>query len=137
MNKYNISRAIHLTEYYNQVEAKTLEEAIEKVRNDLLPDYEQIDDAETPVENISSAQTDIVNNALRKVQELDEAMSLVWDAIGDCGKVPSNTEETLEFLEDQLQDLGKSVGGIKELVFQLDEFGKEGSNLSARLANQD
>ena len=42
------------TEYYNKVEAKTLEEAIEKVRNNLLPDYEQIDDAETPVENVSS-----------------------------------------------------------------------------------
>ena len=80
---------------------------------------------------------DIVNNALRKVQELDKAMSLFWDAIGDCGKVPSNTEEHLRLLEDNLKDFGKSVGGIKELVFQLDEFGKEGSNLSARLANQD
>lgn len=137
MNKYNISRAVHLTEYYNQVEAKTLEEAIEKVRNDLLPDYEQIDDVATPVENVSSTADDVVNNALRKVKELDEAMDKVWNAIGDCGEVPSNTEESLEFLEDQLQDLGKSVGGIKELVFQLDEFGQEGSNLSARLANQD
>tara|TARA_R100000773_G_C4209428_1_gene109360 strand:+ start:618 stop:1031 length:414 start_codon:yes stop_codon:yes gene_type:complete len=137
MNKYDITRAIHSTEYYNQVEAKTLEEAIEKVRNDLLPDYEQIDDAATPVENVSSTETDIVNNALRKVQELDEAMGKVWHVIGDFGEVPSNTEETLEFLQDQLQDLGKSVGGIKELVFQLNEFGKEGSNLSARLANQD
>ena len=134
MNKYNISRAIHSTEYYNQVEAKTLEEAIEKVRNDLLPDYEQIDDAETPVENVSSTKTDIVNNALRKVKELDEAMNLVWDAIGDFGEVPSNTEETLEFLQDQLKDLGKSVGGFAELVFHLHELGKEGSNLSARLA---
>ena len=52
MNKYDISRVVHSTEYYNQVEAKTLEEAIEKVRNNLLPDYEQIDDAETPVENV-------------------------------------------------------------------------------------
>tara|TARA_R100000654_G_scaffold69140_1_gene98533 strand:- start:422 stop:829 length:408 start_codon:yes stop_codon:yes gene_type:complete len=135
MNKYDISQVVHYTEYYNQVEAKTLEEAIERVRNDLLPDYEQIDDKEAPVENVSSNA--IVDNALRKVKELDEAMSLVWDAIGDCGEVPSNTEENLEFLEDQLQDLGKSVGGFSELVFQLDEFGKEGSNLSARLANQD
>ena len=134
MNKYDISQAVHCTEYYNQVEAKTLEEAIERVRNDLLPDYEQIDDKEAPVENVSSNA--IVDNALRKVKELDEAMSLVWDAIGDCGEVPSSTEENLEFLEDQLQDLGKSVGGFSELVFQLDEFGKEGSNLSARLANQ-
>ena len=52
MNKYDILRVVHSTEYYNQVEAKTLEEAIEKVRNNLLPDYEQIDDAETPVENV-------------------------------------------------------------------------------------
>jgi chromosome segregation ATPase len=137
MKTYNISRAIHSTEYYNKVEAKTLEEAIEKVRNNLLPDYEQIDDAETPVENVSSTADDVVNNALRKVQELNEAMDKVWHAIGDCGEVPSNTEENLEFLEDQLQDLGKSVGGFSELVFQLDEFGKEGSNLNARLANQD
>ena len=72
MNKYDISRAVHSTEYYNQVEAKTFEEAIEKVRNDLLPDYEQIDDAEAPVENVSSTETDIVSNALRKVQELDD-----------------------------------------------------------------
>ncbi len=49
MNKYDISQVVHYTEYYNQVEAKTLEEAIDKVRNDLLPDYEQIDDAEAPV----------------------------------------------------------------------------------------
>ena len=137
MNKYDISRAVHSTEYYNQVEAKTLEEAIEKVRNDLLPNYEQIDDAEAPVENVSSTETDIVSNALRKVQELDEAMRLVWDAIGDCGEVPSNTEENLEFLEDKLQDLGKSVGGFSEVFTALAEFGKEGSNLSARLANQD
>ena len=100
-------------------------EKVEKTSQDII------------VENVSSTKTDIVNNALRKVQELDEAMSLVWDAIGDFGEVPSNTEETLEFLQDQLQDLGKSVGGFVELVFQLDEFGKEGSSLSARLANQD
>ena len=62
MNKYDISRAVHSTEYYNQVEAKTFEEAIEKVRNDLLPDYEQIDDVATPVENVSSTETDIVNS---------------------------------------------------------------------------
>ena len=58
MNKYDISRVVHSTEYYNQVEAKTLEEAIEKVRNNLLPAYEQIDDAETPVENVSSTADD-------------------------------------------------------------------------------
>ena len=112
-------------------------EAIERVRNDLLPDYEQIDDAEAPVENVSSTKTDIVNNALRKVQELNEAMSLVWDAIGDCGELPSKTEERLRLLEDNLKDLGKSVGGFSELVFQLNEFGKEGSTLGARLAYQD
>ena len=135
MNTYNISRAVHYTEYYKNVEAETLEEAIEKVRDDLLPDYEEMDDAEAPIQDISS--NEIINNALRKVQELDKAMDKVWKVIGDRGIVPINTEENLRFLEDQLQDFGKSVGGFSELVFQLDEFGQEGSNLSARLANQD
>ena len=82
--------------------------------------------------------TDIINNALSKVQELDEAMDKVWKAIGDGGEVPSNTEDSLEFLEDRLKDLGKSVGGdIEELVFRLNEFGEEGSTLAVRLTNQD
>ena len=50
MSKFNLTREVTYIEYYKDVEADTLEEAKDKVRNDSLFIYEELLEAKAPME---------------------------------------------------------------------------------------
>jgi len=50
MSKFNLTREVTYIEYYKDVEADTLEEAKDKVRNNLVFDYEDLVEAKSPME---------------------------------------------------------------------------------------
>ena len=48
MSKFNLTREVTYIEYYKDVEADTLEEAKDKVRNDLVYTYEDLLEVKSP-----------------------------------------------------------------------------------------
>jgi len=48
MARFNLTRKVTYIEYYTGVKAETFEEAVEKVRDDLIYDYQELEDAEAP-----------------------------------------------------------------------------------------
>ena len=56
MSKFNLYREVTYIEYYKDVEADTLEEAKDKVRNDLIYTYADLVEAQSPKE-VTDEQT--------------------------------------------------------------------------------
>ena len=47
-SRFSLTRRVTYTEYYTDVKANTFEEAVEKVRDDLIYDYQELEEAQAP-----------------------------------------------------------------------------------------